>query len=95
MTDLGFPKVGRQSEKGTQTYYLAKICQKMHENEENLTEGRGVRPKFYYVDQPLIDLNLGATRMLRVTIMNKNSHKTFRTSTRSLPVLYCQNLWPI
>ena len=34
------------------TYYLAKICRKLHETEENWTEG--ARPKFYYVDPPLL-----------------------------------------
>ena len=34
------------------TQYLAKICRKLQENEENCTE-EGGRPKFYYVDQPL------------------------------------------
>ena len=42
---------GRQpEERGEPTYYLAKICQKIHENEEN---GTGGRPKFYYVYPPL------------------------------------------
>ena len=34
------------------TYYLTKICQELHENEDNWT--RGVRPIFFYVDPPLI-----------------------------------------
>ena len=37
------------------TYYLAtKFCRKLHENEENRTDGvGGTRPKFYYADPPL------------------------------------------
>ena len=33
---------------------LATFRRKLHENEENLTEGGGTRPKFYYIDPPLI-----------------------------------------
>ena len=47
---------------GAPIYYLAKICQKLHENEENWTGG--THPKFYYVDPPLLSIHLLATRWL-------------------------------
>ena len=40
-------------ESGVPTYYLAKICRKLHENEGNWTEPGDERPKFDYVDPPL------------------------------------------
>ena len=43
---------GGQTRKGTPTYYLVKICQKLHE--KNLTERGSAHPKFYYVDPRLM-----------------------------------------
>ena len=37
--DPGFLRVRRQPERGAPTYYLAKMCWKLYENEENWTEG--------------------------------------------------------
>ena len=45
---------GTPTPKGVLTYYLAEFRQKLHENEENWTERGGSRPKFYYVDPPLV-----------------------------------------
>ena len=40
------------SRRGAPTYYLPKFRRKLHGNEENST--RVTRPKFYYVDPPLL-----------------------------------------
>ena len=50
--DPGFPQGGRQPQKLAPSYYLAKFCQKLHENEENWVGG--TRPKLYYADAPLV-----------------------------------------
>ena len=41
--DPGFPRQGRQPKERTPTYYLVKIYQKLHENEENWTKGAHVQ----------------------------------------------------
>ena len=48
-----FQNGGAKTKARAPTYYLAKFRRKLHENEENLTEGRGTRTKFYYEDPPL------------------------------------------
>ena len=50
--DPGF-HVGRKL-RGAQTHSLAKYSRKLHDNEENWTEGRS---KFYYVDPSLDNEN--------------------------------------
>ena len=54
-----FPRRGRQLPRGVPTYDFAKISQKLHEIERIWTPkgGRGARPKFYYVDPPLVITN--------------------------------------
>ena len=55
MADPGFPRGGgANSPGGAPTYDFAKISQKLHEIERIWTPGRGARPKFYYVDPPLV-----------------------------------------
>ena len=55
MVDLGFPRGGGANPAGVSTYDFAKFSQKRHEIERiwNPRDG-GTRPKFYYVDPPLI-----------------------------------------
>ena len=55
---------------GTQTYYSAKLTRKMHENEENWTERASVRPKYYYVNPPLVRILKNIDRSVR--------HKDFK-----------------
>ena len=43
-----FPQGAPTQREGVPTYYLAKICRKLHENEGNWTVG-GAHPKVYYV----------------------------------------------
>ena len=47
-----FPEEGRQLSRGAPTYDFAKFSQKLHEIERIWTPGG--RPKFYYVDPPLV-----------------------------------------
>ena len=55
MADLGFPRGGgANSPGGAPTYDFAKFSQKLHEIERIWAPRGGARPKFYYVDPPLI-----------------------------------------
>ena len=55
MADPGFLRGwGRQLPRGAPTYNFAKISQKLHEIERIWTPGGAARPKFYYVDPPLL-----------------------------------------
>ena len=56
VADPGFPRGGgANSPGGAPTYDFAKFSQKLHEIERIWTpRGGGARPKFYYVDPPLI-----------------------------------------
>ena len=40
MADLKFPRGGANPKEGKPAYYLDKIAQKLHDNEENWTKGR-------------------------------------------------------
>ena len=51
VADPGFPRGAPPEREGAPTYYLAKICRRVHANEENWTGGR--RLKFYYLDPSL------------------------------------------
>ena len=57
--------------KGVPTYYLAKFCRKLDENEQNWT--RGVTyPKVYYVDPHSVhSMNNAYRRSLKDTILEK------------------------
>ena len=56
VADPGFPRGGgANSPGGAPTYDFAKFSQKLHEIERIWTPGEGgARPKFYYVDPPLL-----------------------------------------
>ena len=58
VADPGFlPGGGANSPGGAPTYDFAKFSQKLHEIERIWTPGGGARPKFYYVDPPLVHVN--------------------------------------
>ena len=55
VADPGFPRGGAPTLRGAPTYDFAKFSQKLHEIERIWTRGGGgTRPKFYYVDPPLV-----------------------------------------
>ena len=55
VADPGFPRGGgANSPGGAPTYDFAKFSQKLHEIERIWARGGGARPKFYYVDPPLV-----------------------------------------
>ena len=61
MADPGFPRgEGANSSVGVPAYDFAKISQKLHEIERIWTWG--ARPKFYYVDPPLVTFPLSEMR---------------------------------
>ena len=59
VADLGFPRGGGANSPGggAPAYDFAKISQNLHEIERIWTPGGAARPKFYYVDPPLISLD--------------------------------------
>ena len=72
VVDPGFPQgEGANSPGGgAPTYDFAKFSQKLHEIERIWTPGGGgARPKFYYVDPPLVHLN-------RLTATNLDSQQS-------------------
>ena len=60
MADLGFPRGGGANcPGGAPTYDFAKFSQKLHEIERIWApRGGGARPKFYYVDPPLVGVKI-------------------------------------
>ena len=56
VADPGFPRGGGANSPGggAPTYDFAKFSQKLHEIERIWTPRGGARPKFYYVDPPLL-----------------------------------------
>ena len=55
MADPGFPGGGgANSPGGVPTYNFAEFSQKLHEIERIWSPRKGARPKFYYVDPPLL-----------------------------------------
>ena len=60
-----FPEVGRQPQKEVLTYYLAKVSGKLHENDKT-----GPRPKYYYVDPPLVCVCVCAVADLHSKILD-------------------------
>ena len=54
VVDLGFPRGGGANHAGVSTYDFAKFSQKLHEIERIWTPRGDTRPKFYYVDLPLL-----------------------------------------
>ena len=70
MADPGFPRGGgANSPGGAPTYDFAKFSQKLHEMERIWTpRGGGARPKFYYVDPPLLDAATALILMLPLTL---------------------------
>ena len=58
VVDPGFPRGGGANPRGGATYDFAKISQKLHEIERIWTPNVGARPRFYYVDPPLLVLSV-------------------------------------
>ena len=56
VADPGFPRGGGANSRGAPTYDFAKFSEKLHEIERIWTPSGGARPKFYYVDPPLVTL---------------------------------------
>ena len=72
VADLGFPRGGgANSPGGRQHTILPNFPKKLHEIERIWAPGGGARPKFYYVDPPLISsFDCNVKFLLMMTLIN-------------------------